>query len=703
MTRCRQLLSVLFLFALLPGGCKQAGPGSKEPNHLIRETSPYLLQHAYNPVGWYPWCEEALARAKAENKLLIVSIGYSACHWCHVMEEESFEDTTVAGIMNRHFISIKVDREERPDIDNIYMDACQLTSPHGCGWPLNVFALPDGKPVWTGSYHPRKAWIDVLKYFVEVYRDNPQKLQKYAGNLSEEIAASGLPVRTADPAEFNLQHLDRYAKDLIGRMDPRLGGVKGAPKFPLPDNQEFLLAWAYHTGNAEALELVKTTLDHLARGGIYDHLGGGFARYSTDEHWKIPHFEKMLYDNAQLVSLYAEAYAATGLSRYKKVARQTLAFVQRELTGPEGEFYCGVDADSEGEEGRYYVWTEREIDSLIGHNRQADLFKAYYQITKNGNWAAGRNVLYAPQPVKVIAGQHGFTSEEAKSIISAISATLLEARQNRPRPRTDDKSLCSWNAMMTRAYCDAFSYLGDPEYLGPAVENGELIRSGMMEENGRLYRNYKNGQPSINAFLDDYGWATLAFIRLYETTFDESWLFAARQTAEYAINHFSARDSVLFYYTSDLDPLLIHRKVEVEDNVIASSNSVMAEGLAILGVYFYDSAYVNRSRAMVRAVSDLLLKSGSPSFYTNWAKVQMDNAYPRYEIAVTGDQAGAVRDSLQQQYLPNVLIMGAERHSRLKLLEGKFAEGRTWIFVCRDKLCKLPVRTVREALDQIKE
>ncbi len=703
MSCCRQLLPVFFLLALLPAGCKQADPASGKANHLISESSPYLLQHAYNPVDWYPWCEEALARAKAEHKMLIVSIGYSACHWCHVMEEESFEDTTVARIMNQHFISIKVDREERPDIDNVYMDACQLTSPHGCGWPLNVFALPDGKPVWTGTYHPRKAWIDVLEYFVDVYRKDPEKLQEYAGKLADEVTAFGRPAVAGTPSGFTLRDLDRFANDLTGQMDRRLGGVKGAPKFPLPDNQEFLLTWVHHTGDAAALESVKTTLDHLARGGIYDHLGGGFARYSTDEHWKIPHFEKMLCDNAQLVSLYAGAYAATGISRYKKVVKQTLDFVQRELTGPDGEFYCGIDADSEGEEGRYYVWTEPEIDSLIGNDRQAGLFKDYYRITRSGNWGNGRNVLHASEPVKSVAGRHGFTTGEAKSIISDISVRLLEARQKRVPPRTDDKALCAWNAMMTRAYCDAYAYLGNPDYLKPALENGDLIRSKMMEENGRLYRNFKTGKVSINGFLDDYGWATLAFIRLYETTFDESWLFAARQTADYAIKHFSARDSVLFYYTSDLDPLLIHRKVEMEDNVIASSNSVMAEGLAILGAYFYDTSYVNRSQAMVRAVSARLLDSGARSFYTNWAKVQMDNLYPRYEIAVTGDQAGAVRDSLQSQFLPNVLIMGAERHSGLKLLEGKFAEGRTWIFVCRDKLCKLPVRTVREALSQIKE
>ncbi len=696
MTDIRTTL-VIAILGFLASACSMM-PGEQHAysNHLVGESSPYLLQHAHNPVDWHPWGEEALEKAQRENKLIVISVGYAACHWCHVMEHESFEDTTIARIMNEHFVSIKVDREERPDVDDIYMTACQLASDKGCGWPLNAFALPNGQPVWAGTYFPKKQWREILEYFANEYSTNPEQMQAYAEQLTEGIANAGLtPVDT--PAEFAAPGLALFAQNLLGTLDMQTGGRKGAPKFPMPDNFAFLMAYHHYSQDPLAMEAVKVTIDHLARGGIYDHLGGGFSRYSTDTEWLVPHFEKMLYDNGQLVSLYAQAFAATGDSSYLQIVEESLAFVARDLTDKNGGFYSSLDADSEGEEGKYYVWEQSEIDSLL-LPEEAQLVTAYYNLLPRGNWEHGKNILHVTDSLEAVADELGLAITDASALLSSAREKLLEARRERPRPGLDDKVLTAWNALMLRGYADAYAATSNEEYLVTALKNANFLLDEMMSSDGRLNRNFKGGKSSINAFLDDYALLAQAFTRLYEVTFDESWLDHTEQLLEYALDHFQHESNSLLYYTSDIDPPLVARRLEVEDDVIASSNSLFAEALFLTGTYLYREDFIERSRSMLSAISERIATSQAPSFYTNWAQLYLQFVRPPYEIAIVGPDWQSLQVDLQQNYLPNALLLGGENEGQLALLQNKSVEGETYIYVCQNKVCKLPVQTVVDAL-----
>ncbi|MCB0616745.1 MAG: thioredoxin domain-containing protein, partial [Phaeodactylibacter sp.] len=584
---------ILTTFLLFLWACNAQTGQEQHPytNALVNESSPYLLQHAHNPVNWNPWGPAALEQAKKEDKLLIISIGYAACHWCHVMEEESFEDTTIARIMNEHFVAIKVDREERPDVDDVYMTACQMASEGSCGWPLNAFALPDGRPVWAGTYFPKGKWKNILEYFTQLYQEDRQKLEDYAGRLTEGIQLSGRPRPVTEEALFSEEVLAGVVEAFLSSIDFKKGGRQGAPKFPAPNNYEFLLQHHHLTGNVRALEAVTVTLDNIASGGIYDHLGGGFARYSTDAEWKAPHFEKMLYDNAQLVSLYSKAYLVTQKERYREVALETLKFVERELTSPEGGFYSSLDADSEGEEGKFYTWQKTEIDSILADERQSAVFCDYYQVKKGGNWEK-TNILYPGNDTDKILTEYNLKPDELQQLLSQARQKLFEARSQRIRPRLDDKILTSWNALMLQGYLDAYRAFAEPAFLDRALKSGQFLLDKVLREDNRLDRNYKDGQSSINGFLDDYAFTIQTFISLYENTFDEQWLQRAESLAQYALTHFLDEESGLFFYTSNLDPPLIARKMETEDNVIPASNSAMARALHRLGTLLYNKDYL---------------------------------------------------------------------------------------------------------------
>ncbi|MCB0567671.1 MAG: thioredoxin domain-containing protein, partial [Phaeodactylibacter sp.] len=490
---------ILTTFLLFLWACN-AQTGQEPPsytNALINESSPYLLQHAHNPVNWNPWGPAALEQAQKEDKLLIISIGYAACHWCHVMEEESFEDTTIARIMNEHFVAIKVDREERPDVDDVYMTACQMSSKGSCGWPLNAFALPDGRPVWAGTYFPKDQWKNILEYFTKLYQEDRQKLEDYAGRLTEGIQLSGKPRPVTEEALFSEQALAGVVEAFLSNIDFKKGGRQGAPKFPVPNNYEFLLQYHHLTGNEPALEAVTVTLDNMASGGIYDHLGGGFARYSTDADWKAPHFEKMLYDNGQLASLYSKAFQVTKKERYREVVLESLEFIERELTSPEGGFYSSLDADSEGKEGKFYTWQKTEIDSILANEPQSAVFCDYYQVQKEGNWE-DTNILFPDKNVEKILNKYKLTSNELQQLLAQARQKLFEARSQRIRPRLDDKILTSWNALMLQGYLDAYRAFAEPAFLAKALESGQFIVDNMLKEGHRLDRNYKDGQSSIN-------------------------------------------------------------------------------------------------------------------------------------------------------------------------------------------------------------
>ncbi len=613
----------------------RAGREHPRANALINESSPYLLQHAHNPVNWFPWGEAALEKARKEDKLLIISIGYAACHWCHVMEEESFEDTTIARIMNERFVAVKVDREERPDVDDVYMTACQMAGGGNCGWPLNAFALPDGRPVWAGAYFPRKQWQEILEYFIKIYREDREKLEGYAGRLTEGIQMAGRPRPPAEEAVFTAETLAGVAEQYLANIDFEKGGNLGAPKFPTPNIYEFLLQYQHLSGNERALEAVTLTLDKMAGGGIYDQLGGGFARYSTDAGWKVPHFEKMLYDNAQLVSLYSKAWQVTKEERYQDVVFQTLEFIEREMASPEGGFYSSLDADSEGEEGKFYTWQKAEIDSILADERQSAIFCGFYQVKEEGNWER-HNVLYRSENVEKILTEYKLTLSELNQILGHARRKLFEARARRPRPGLDDKALTAWNALMLQGYLDAYRAFGEPAFLARALKNGQFLADNMMKEGYRLCRNYKGGQASINAFLDDYAFAIHAFLSLYETTFGEQWLHRAEGLAQYALAHFRDEESGFFYYTSKLDPPLIARRMETEDNVIPASNSAMARALHRLGTLLYKKEYLEISARMLQSMAGRFTATAQPHFFSNWCALYAGLAFPYYEIAIVG-------------------------------------------------------------------
>jgi uncharacterized protein YyaL (SSP411 family) len=674
---------------------------SQEPeytNELIHESSPYLLQHAHNPVNWHPWGEKALDIARKDNKLIIISIGYSACHWCHVMEHESFEDTSVAAIMNKHFISIKVDREERPDVDQVYMDAIQLISGQG-GWPLNAFALPDGKPFYVGTYFRKEDWIRVLQYFIDLHEKDPGKLSEQAENITNGIrSAAQVPAEIRIPA-YTMKQLDETFANLQPYLDMKKGGINRAPKFPMPVAWEFLMHYQYLGGDPRALESVNSTLEHMAMGGIYDHVGGGFSRYSTDADWHVPHFEKMLYDNAQLMELYARGWQITGNPMYRDVVYETHEFIQRELAAGDESFYSALDADSEGKEGKYYVWTLAEIENILG--KEAALFSDYYNVTDQGNWEHGNNILIRRKKDAEIAEKQGLPEYELKEKIKHAKKLLLKARSTRIAPGLDDKILTSWNALMARAYAYCYQAFADPEFLAVALNSARFLETNAMGKDLQMTRNYKNGKSSIPAFLDDYAFTISAFLEIYRSTFDESWIKKAEALTDYSMEHFLDHQGIMFFYTHDHHSDLIVRKKEIADNVIPSSNSEMAKNLFQLGTYLYREDLVQLSARMLASVRDEITKN--PYYYANWAILEANMVHPPTEVVVIGENFEEIRRSFGQQYLPDVLFSGGKGEGELDLHRGKHQEGETMIYVCRDRVCKLPVREFSEALEQIEQ
>lgn len=667
-------------------------------NRLIHESSPYLLQHAHNPVDWFPWGEEALAKAQAENKLLLISIGYSACHWCHVMERESFEDATVASIMNEHFVCIKVDREERPDIDDIYMTACQLSSGGSCGWPLNSFALPDGKPVWAGTYFPKARWTEILQYFEKTYREEPEKMQAYANQLVSGVSDIGLMLPGAETPAVSGASVDTLATILMERTDPLNGGRMGSPKFPMPNNWQFLLHYSFDRGNPRAKRLALTTLDKMMNGGLYDPLEGGFARYSTDSIWLVPHFEKMLYDNGQLLSLYANAYSWTKDENYLNVITKTTSFVAEKWTSPEGGFYSAFDADSEGEEGKYYTWTTRELEALLEDQITRDAFFLYYDIRPEGNWEDGKNILYRHLPVRSICKQLNITESELINRVRDAEAILLNVRKNRIQPGLDDKILTAWNGLMLQGIVDAYKATGNESYKLLALRNALFIEKYLIQQDGRLARNYKDGKSMINGFLDDYAFTIQSFLSLYEITFDKKWFDHAVALTSYLMQHFSDSSDPLFFYTSDIDPPLVARRKEFTDNVIPSANSMMARNLMKLGTLTDDQVMKDHALSMFQRIWPNLIQDNSPSFYSNWCQFMIQFQKSPIEVVIMGSDFTDKLQVLQRNYLPDVFWSGSSQEEWLPLMEYKHIDNQTNIYVCRNKVCKLPTGDVGKAL-----
>lgn len=669
---------------------------TKHQNKLIRASSPYLLQHAHNPVDWHEWNEEALEKAKKEDKPLIVSIGYAACHWCHVMEHESFEDEEVARLMNENFVCIKVDREERPDIDQIYMDACMLLNRNG-GWPLNAFALPDGKPFYAATYFPKQNWISVLSQITDLYKNDFEKIKEQAEIITNGIKGNELVNTIQTTIDISKEEYKQIYNNWKPLIDWDYGGYDKAPKFPLPAGWEFLLQYNYLTNDKSALDAVQITLDKMALGGIYDQVGGGFARYSVDRIWLVPHFEKMLYDNAQLVSLYSNTYKVTKKELYKEIVYETIEFVERELSTAAGGFYSSLNADSEGKEGKFYVWSYNEFVNLFPE-REGKLLARFFDITENGNWE-GINIPNIKIPKEGFATWNKLNIEELKNLILDAKRKLLADREKRTKPSTDDKILTSWNALMLKGYLDAYTAFGEEKFLISAIKNADFLVEKMMQSSGKLFRNYKNNTATIDAFLDDYSLLASGFLKLYEVTFIENWLHQAKVLIDYAMDHFYDETNQLFFYTSDIGEKLVARKKEVSDNVIPASNSVMAHNLFKLGKIYDNKSYLNLAEEMLQKVHSSLLHGGP--YYSNWALLAGLYIYGNYEIAIAGENEEKLNSEMQKHYLPDSIFIGSRSKSKLPLLENKLVEGKTLIYVCRNYTCQLPVASVEEGLRQI--
>ena len=700
--RILHLLLIISFFLISCNKKKDNQENHKYTNDLIKETSPYLLQHAHNPVDWKAWNQETLNKAKSENKLIVISVGYSACHWCHVMEEESFENEAVAKLMNDNFISIKVDREERPDIDQIYMNAVQLMTGKG-GWPLNCIALPDGRPIFGGTYFTKEEWTKALTELSGLYKKNPEKAREYADKLVDGLQKSQLITVNNSQPDFKSSQLTEAVRAWQKELDYKEGGLVGDTKFPMPASLSFLLRYSIQNKNKAIQNYVQTTMTKMANGGIYDAVGGGFSRYSVDEKWHIPHFEKMLYDNAQLVSLYSDAYLVTKDELYKKIVQETLNFIEKELMATNGAFYSSLDADSKNdakklEEGAYYVWKKDELKELI--KSDFPLFQEYFNINGNGLWENGNYVLFKTQSNKDFALKNRLTLTELDSKVKNWRQILLTARNKRQRPHLDDKTLTSWNALMIKGYVRAYRAFKNTHYKDIALKNAHFIVENQLQKDGSLYHSYKDGKSSIVGFSEDYATVIEAFIEVYQITLDEKWLNKARQLTEYSMKHFWDKKSSMFYFTVNAATDLITRKMEIADNVIPGSNSIIAHNLFLLGHYYSNAIYAQTAQQMLNNVKEEAMQS--PTEYYNWLDLMLNYTDDYFEVAISGKDALIKNNQLQSYYLPNILIAGASKESNLPILQNRFAEHETYIYVCVNKACKMPEREVNIAVRKIK-
>jgi hypothetical protein len=657
----------------------------KHTNSLIYAASPYLLQHAHNPVNWLEWNEKTLLKAKQEDKMILVSIGYSACHWCHVMEHESFENEEVAALMNQYFICIKVDREERPDIDQIYMDAVQLLTGRG-GWPLNCFALPDGRPLHGGTYFPIDQWKKTLQSIADFYQDRKEEAFQYAAQLTDGINKLDHITRT-EITEIKMVTIEKAVTNWSANFDLIYGGYNWAPKFPMPNNWAFYLQYYSHTNNELYLNAVIQTLNGMANGGIFDQIAGGFARYSTDLYWKAPHFEKMLYDNGQLMDLYAQGFQVTKNLLYKDIVYKTHQFLQNELTHENGLFYSALDADSEGIEGKYYIWTRQELVTHLGNNEP--LFSIYYSVDAYGNWEHGANILYKTRRNEELEKLTGKSLAEIEIVIDQCNAILLTERNKKTKPGLDDKVITSWNALMISGYCKAYQAFGDEQFYHAAQKAINSILNNLWIDN-ILYRIYKNGKISIPGFAEDYACLTKALIDFYQISFNEKYLLKANELIKLSIAYFYSEEKKLFYFKANTDEPLIARKLDLTDDVIPSANSIFGHCLQALSIYFSNANYEKMVDEMLILVQQKFYKTTSS--FTNWMQLSLNKVQGVNQIVINGPEATNYMEILQQQYSPNTLFAISNEQSEIMLIKEKILiNNKTTIYVCKDKTCGLPV------------
>lgn len=669
---------------------------SANQNRLIHSTSPYLLQHAHNPVDWFEWGTEALQKAKQEDKPILVSIGYSSCHWCHVMERESFEIEDIAAVMNEFFVCIKVDREERPDIDQIYMEAVQALGING-GWPLNVFLTPDQKPFFGGTYFSPQAWVQILHNIQKAYLGNRKQLEDTAEELRAHLLRSDVERFKQKTNTGGWAHdIHSLYTKLESRFDSQWGGMDKAPKFIMPSVWLFLLRYYHITNNSNALEQIKLTLNKIAQGGIYDQVGGGFARYAVDAHWFAPHFEKMLYDNAQLLSLYSEAYSITKDETYKTIVFETFDWLQRDMTHDDGGFYSALDADSEGMEGKYYIWNKSELEQILGMDEK--LISSYYAVTERGNWEHGNNILKRNNTDDIFLRTQNVQPMQWNTVLKNAKHKLLTQREKRIRPGLDNKIITAWNAMTICGLTDAYRAFADIKFLNAALKNIRFIEKELVVGT-QLYRSFKGKRSTTQGFLDDYAYVIQAQLRLYHVTFDEYWIHQAAKFIDHTLEHFYDPNDGFFYYTSTMSEKLITRKKEIFDNVIPSSNAIMAQNLFLTGTLLDKDEWKQIANSMAEFLAHII--KTEPNYMSQWAIVYTEINKGMNEVLLTGPGIQKLRAELQQEFLPFTLIQGSAGTSELPLFEGKVPlQGKDTIYVCHHKTCGLPVHTLEEAKKQ---
>ncbi|HEY9364883.1 MAG TPA: thioredoxin domain-containing protein [Chitinophagaceae bacterium] len=672
-------------------------------NNLINETSPYLLQHAHNPVNWHPWGQDALQKAIKEDKPILVSIGYSACHWCHVMEKESFENVNTATYMNDHFINIKIDREERPDLDHIYMDAVQAMTGSG-GWPLNVFLTPKLKPFYGGTYFPperaysRPSWMETLQSISQTFNNERQKIEEQAGNIMAHLEQANM-FGVQDQGKSNTETLTdkKTGLEIFGSImkqaDADWGGFGKAPKFPQTFAIQYLFRYYHFSKNEEALQQALLSIDKMIEGGIYDHLGGGFARYSTDAEWLAPHFEKMLYDNALLVSLISEAYQLTKREEYRQVIEETMLFIERELMHPDSGFYSALDADSEGVEGKYYVWQYDEIKDILGDD--AAIFCKYYDITPKGNWEH-TNILRTKQPLNVFASSQNINKGDFETLLRKCRQILLTVRNKRVRPGLDDKIILGWNALMNMACSKAFEATGNFKYKELAEKNMNFLFR-YFEKDGAWFHTWKSNEAKYPAFLDDYSSLISALIQLQQITGNKYWLLKAADITGIVLDNFSEEDGPYFYFTHQNQRDVILRKKEIYDGATPSGNSMMADNLFQLSYYFDNPIWRKRGAEMLAGLSKII--TSYPTSFGAWAGVVLKMIYPLKEIAVVGKKSGSFLPDLLNKYIPHKILMASNNaDDQFPLLTGRQNNTETLFYLCQNFTCQKPVNTIAELL-----
>ncbi len=669
-------------------------------NRLLQSQSPYLLQHAHNPVDWHPWSPEALEKAKTENKPILVSIGYSACHWCHVMERESFEDEATAEIMNAHFVCIKIDREERPDIDNIYMDAVQAMGLQG-GWPLNVFLMPNQKPFYGGTYFPNQQWKGLLSNIADAFEKHEDQLAESAegfGNTLNRKETEKYGISSGDQ-ELDPDELAEVLAKITSQLDPEWGGMNRVPKFPMQSIWSFLLDYALLSKNNELQEKVFFTLRKIGMGGIYDQLRGGFARYSVDGEWFAPHFEKMLYDNGQLLELYAKAFQVSKDTFFREKVIETVAWLEAEMLNGEGGFHAAQDADSEGVEGKFYVWKYDELVKLIPD--EMPWFSKLFNLKPSGNWEDGVNILFQTEPEADIAEAFGMNTDELQSKLKEVKSQLLEVRNQRIFPGKDDKVLSGWNGLMSAGLIQAYYATGEKSMLDLAIKNLEFLQEKLVID-GVLHRAYKAGTAYTPGFLEDYAAVIKTSMMAFEVTGNARWLDFARSLTDLCIAEFYDETDGFFFFNNPKAEKLIANKKELFDNVIPASNSTMARNLHRLSLFTYEEKYSNLASKMLGGMKELILKD--PGFLSNWASLFLEKLVPTAEIAIVGTGASSRAREFQHNYSPNSILAFSESLTEnAPILSDKTpdATGNALIYVCFEHACRKPVSTHEEALTQL--